>query len=463
MTFPVTVALIALAGWSVTGLLGGTRNELERGGLALILGAATLTVIMFGVGLVGLPIRPIVYLPILGLVALDGLRRLRRDDPTDGPTMRELVLPHHPVIAWPVIVLVVVLLAIIFARCAYLPNRLYDSITSFDLLGKTIAAEGVFRVSLFDYTPIARGGSYPPFTALTFAWGYATGLSTAGQALILPLTGFFIWLFGFARRFVGPTTAWGLLLLALLTPDLYSFIQLPLTNMAVTVFVALTLLYFFAGMSERGGQEIRISAISAALIVWSRADGVAFVLGAWMVLIGWRPGPVSLWRRLLYGVPAVAVLLGWQLFAETTLGGGGAGRFTSSIFWDGTRLGILIEEAALFLFHINSMGVVVWAFGLALLSYIVFRRGRTAGAGPLYLAIGLSLVVYLAIYYQIDPIRQDPLPALMRSSFRRGITALVVPMWFGILMSPIGGFVRRDLGTRFSRRRPISDASPASP
>ncbi len=448
MIYLLAVLLVLLAGWSVTGMTGGTRNPIERLGLSALLGMGLLTGLMFVLGRVGLSIAPNIYLTALGLFAIDGLRRIvwRREA---GTRFRDLIRPRHPVFVIPVIATLLLILAIIVLRSVYLPNVLYDSLTAFDLLGKIIAREEVFRVSLFGYTQIARGGSYPPFPALTFAWGYACGLPTANAAMALPVLAFASWLWGFARRFMGATSAFSLLLLAFLSPDFYTWTHLPVANFAVTIYAAPALLYVFAGLRERSFREICIAILSAVLLVWSRAEGAVFVAGGTLVLMvyGWRAGFGLRW--LPYLILPAAVFLLWQHYATTTLGGAGAGRFTGHLFWDPERASYLVSQAMFFLSHARAMGFSFTFLVLALLSHLVARR---MGTGPILLGALGSLALYCLIYYQIDPAKQDPLPALMQSSFRRGITAFTVPFWFAGLLSPLGGWLRRVLGRLFATR-----------
>ncbi len=456
MIYALAVALIVLAGWSITGIIGGTRNVIERVGLSILLGMGLLTGLMFLLGFAGFPIAPIVYLPALALFAVDGLRRMimrgRRATDRDvrpgatAPSLLDLLRPRQPVIAVPVLVLLAFLMAVMIARATYLPNHLYDSLTAFDLLGKIIAIEERFRVSLFDYTQIARGGSYPPFPALTFAWGYGCGLSDATCAMVLPLVAFAAWLFGFARRFVGAMSAWTFVLLTYASPDFYSWIHLPVANFAVTIFAAPALLYLFAGIRERSIREVMLATVAAVFLVWSRAEGAAFVAGGTLTLLifGRRAGLGLRWFPYAL-FPAVVFVL-WQVYATSNLGGVGSARFTDHLFWDGDRLAYLLREGGYLLFYPRGMGFSVWLLAGAIVAHTVTRR---SGAGPVALASIGSLVLYLAVFYQIDPVKQDPLPALLGSSFRRGITAYVAPFWFVVLLSPLGVWGRRVLGRMF--------------
>ena len=70
-------------------------------------------------------------------------------------------------------------------------------------------------------------------------------------------------------------------------------------------------------------------------------------------------------------------------------------------------------------------------------------------AGPLLAATFLSLGAYALLFYQTDPVGQDPLVELLMSSYRRGIIVFVLPMWMAVLLSPMGTTCRRILGSLF--------------
>jgi hypothetical protein len=441
------VALLVLAGWGVAG--GLRAHAAERIGISALLGMGGLTLLMMLLHLAGLPISPLVYLPALVLLAAPGAVRLTRGARPGVDRQRRVGRGplRHPVPAISAVALLASLLAVAVARAVYMPNTYYDSITAFDLLGKTIAAEKVFRVSLFDYTSLARGGSYPPFTALTFAWGYQCGLPSAGAAMVLPLLSFLVWIFGLARRFMGTTSALGLLLLAMLSPDFYTWCHLPLTNFPVAAFAAPAVLYLPLALRGGGSRELAIAAASGAFAVWTRAEAAAFVAGGFLALAGFGRGLRRATGSVVFAAPAVVLGLAWQLYVRETLGVSGADRFVPHLFWDAERAAFLLQHGLRLFFRVPSMGIVSFVFVAGLLSHVVARRG---GAGPLAAALAAALAFYLALFYQADPLTQDPLESLLYSSYRRGLTAFVVPMWVAASISPLGAWVRRTVGALFS-------------
>lgn len=463
MWFLPGVALVTLAGWAIAGWLGGTRNAIERLGASMLLGLGLVTMSMFFWGLVGAPIAPVVYLPPVAIVAVEGARTAFLAVRSARGTgvwrrFRALGVPRHLLFIAPALLLIGVLLLVVGARGWLLPNRFYDSLTTFDLLGKVIAAEGVFRVSLFEHTNISRGGSYPPFTALFFAFAYDMGATSMTRSILVPYGAFVLWIFGFARRWMGATSAYWLLAVCLVSPDFNSFLQLPLTQLPVAAFAGGALVYLHAALGATDAapgiagrrRALAMSAVFLVLATWTRADAGVFVLGAWLAVLVYGRGRVPMWTRLAYGVPAVGLTLAWQAYAANVLGESGAGRFVEHLFWDWPRMRyLLVISAQLLLAAPQAFGLAGLALVVALVSHATARRA----VGPLALATVLALVVYTLMYYQVDPDRQDPLPALMRSSYRRGVTAFILPMWMIFLISPVGVWGRRVLGRMFGRRR----------
>ncbi len=449
MMVALALGLLWLAGWSVTGMTGGAANRVERAGLALLFGYGLLSLLMFLLHLAGFPIAPHVYVPALAIFALDGARRLTRRRESAGPSLRSIFAFPHPVVSLAGGGILLFLLAVITARCLYLPNTIYDSITGFDLLGKVIAKEEVFRVSLFDYSGIARRGIYPPFVALTLAWGYQASIPSSMMMMIAPLLAFLLWLFGFARRYLGGTSALGLLILALLSPDFYTWCQLPATQVPVMAFGALFFGYILAAGWDRAPRALLSAALAGLFLAWSRPDAIVFIAAGGLGLLTYRRDPNFGLRALAIVVPALLLFGLWQFYAARVLGEAGASRMILVPFWDAERVRITIRQGLRFLFHPLAMGFTGYAFLLAIASQLISRRPGLGLEARLPLA---TLGLYWILFYQTDPVGQDPLAGLMATSYRRGITALVVPMWFACLVSPVGVRARRTLGALFAPR-----------
>jgi len=477
--YAVTLILLVLSGSSLVARLGGVRNRIEWLGLSILFGGGLVTASVMLAHLAGAPIRPWVYLPVLGLFALDGARLLRRAVKGRAPSLGVLLRPRHPVVAAATWIVLAVVLTVIWSRILLLPNRFYDSLTSFDLFARAVAAEGRFRVSLFDYMTI-RGAVYTPHATTTFAWGYQCGLPDAALAMALPAAGFTLWLFGFARRFFGATTSYGLLALAFTSPDFNSFTFYPLTNGFVTMYAAVALLYAFAAArgstmgNAADGEEpstpaetraaTRIAWVASIFAVWSRAEALVFVLAVSLVLfVSGRRADSRTKRWLPFAIlgSAMGLVAAWNAYTGHVLEASGAERVILRPFWDAERVRVLIMGAPMVASWVPSMGLATWA-SLASVVFLVVQRWRAArgprgteertGQGTIawyWGALGVALASYALLFYQADPAAQDSLESLLRSSFRRGVTAFVVPMWFGVLVSPLGVRVRRELGCRF--------------
>jgi hypothetical protein len=262
---------------------------------------------------------------------------------------------------------------------------------------------------------------------------------------------FLVWIFGFARRWMGAASAWFLVAACLTSPDFNSYLQLPLTQLPVAAFAGAGLLHLHGALG-RGAfsrRQLWLSALFLVLAAWTRADAAVFVVGAWLAV--WIFGKhVPRLDRVLFGLPVVAVTFAWQAYAASVLGESGAGRFVPYPFWDADRMSFLLASAARLL--CTAPGVFGLA-GVAVIAALVSHAAARRSVGPLAVATLGTLVVYTLMYYQTDPLRQDPLPALMTSSYRRGVTAFVLPMWMIAFLSPGGVWIRREVGRLFGGRR----------
>jgi hypothetical protein len=477
MIYLGSMLLLTLAGWSITGLLGGTRGQVERLGLSVLVGVGVSTVVAWGLDVVGVRVHPGVVLLVLAPAILDGGRRLWRGLDVDGAVRawgRELRSPH-PVVAVALLLLLLFLLGTIAGRTLILPNRFHDSITAFALLGKAIAHEGTYATDLFEHTRLARGGTYPPLAAYTFAWGETTGLAEPTAAMLVPVLGFVAWMFGAARRTLGATGALAVVVAAFLVPDLYGYVHLPLTNAFVAMYGAMALVY----ASTRAPRATALTVVAGILAAWSRADALALVAGSALAvaLPGWRktaPGPDPLvvdaarnrWGRRLGRaaavlVPATLLLVLWSWWIEGVVGASVTGRLDLVPDWNPDRARYLLTEATGLAFNVWTMGIVMPAALVAVLSALVPAvRRRWGPTSPVFVRLSAgtvaALLLYTVFYYHVDPETQDPLAVLLGSSYRRGLTAFVVPLVLAVALSPAGTALRRALGPRL--RRPQSAA-----
>jgi hypothetical protein len=298
-------------------------------------------------------------------------------------------------------------------------------------------------------------------------------LPDASLAMALPTLGFVLWLFGFARRSLGATSSYGLLALCFVSPDFNSFTFYPLTNGFVTLYAAVALLYAYeAARGVRG--LMGIVWVACLWAVWSRAEAAVFVTAVVAMLLIARPAGDgggrgrSLERVIPWAILGSAALLivAWNAYTATTMDASGTDRLIPRPYWDAARAKILVLGASTVVSWIPSMGLATWAAIVSIASFGVrrLRRSRAQEDSPrrigrvdpvltLWAGIGIAFVLYALLFYQADPRAQDSLESLLRSSFRRGVTAFVVPMWFAALLSPPGVWTRRVLAIRFARVR----------
>lgn len=458
ITFPLAILAVVLAGAACTRWFKVATNKAEFLGLSVLLGSGVVTLLMFGTHALGFALEPRVYGGPVLLFALAGVAGLLRGEPLVG--WRALCRPSSLVAALPFQLLTAFLVVVALARGLLIPNRFYDSITSFDLLGSIMAREEVFRISLFDTTTLAQGGgTYPPFTALSFAWGYQCGAVDSTHTILLPFVGFLFWIYGAARRRMGATSATALLAACLASPDFFAYLSTPLSNVAVAAYGALALFYANEAARLRRDRPLWLSGAALVLVAWTRTDGLAVALGVVFALFVVRGAVRSWWRPFLVPLPALALALSWEWFASNVLGRGGTSRLTMAMGWDAARLRVLVAGMGIFGLYPASMGFSSWGFVPALVSWWATRRAEDR---VLWVATLVSFLAYTAFFYFVNPETQADLQSLLRSSYRRGLTAFVVPFWLAAFLSPLGGWVRARGAELFGVSRPAPPASPSS-
>ena len=117
------------------------------------------------------------------------------------------------------------------------------------------------------------------------------------------------------------------------------------------------------------------------------ADAIVFGLGGFVMLLVWGRR-VGWFLRLLYPVVPLLVVVAWDAWTATAIGGEGSSRFAPGLFWDPARLRLLLGGATRLLFTTGSMGTaIVTGMGSQWNNSDVLYVGRS-GTGELTIAAG---------------------------------------------------------------------------
>lgn len=318
-------------------------------------------------------------------------------------------------------------------KCLYFPTFDRDSLTGFDTIGYTIAREHTFRgLSFFraDYMPhIHDAGSYityAPLTQLSYAFVYLLGAETSKLVPACMYLFFLVAFYGVMRRVVCRTCAAVGTFLLMITPELMAFSSLSATNVIHAVFASLGILYVSLWFRERHRRDLLMGSLLLGFNVWTRTDGVVFLLAA-VLVVGIDALRRRCWRPLLPVLCAFLPLLFWALFCRMS------GFYSESIailhlFWDAEKLRTILRGFQALCLDTQLFGIsfLFFAFTLPFNGWFTWRRRDNAA---LLCLIALSLLAYMALLYQID-YKWDSIYNVLTHSAKRFLFCFLPLAWF---------------------------------
>jgi hypothetical protein len=369
-------------------------------------------------------------------------------------------------------------------QVAILPERNYDAIVGYDLVGKILAAEGKLRSSIFDRIVYNAQSVYAPFTSTNNGFGYL--FFEAVPRLWVPwlLVGFLLAFGSWVRRRTGSATLAALATFLVLLPQALltqgaTEARPDLPSMVYTAFAALVVIDLFRGRGGYGAPTVLILVATTA-----RTENILFgvALAAACFLV--RPSPPGRWRVVGMVLVPTAFFLFWNLaFVKGLIGYDPAAHFRRLDFAP-DRVIEIVRRAFAIMAWPQAFGefiVVVVAGPLAWSAWRLARRrargdedrpgalegpGTAAGAtqdpageepvsagttpaaptddvsGKLLLLAGLMFVFYLAFFYAWDP-ELNPLWTMI-DTFKRGFFRFVPLLLVALLaLPPLAGWLRR--------------------
>lgn len=320
-----------------------------------------------------------------------------------------------------------------FTKCLYFPTFDRDSLTGFDTIGYTVAREHTFRgLSLFraDYMPhIHDAGSYityAPLTQLAYAFVYLLGAETSKLVPACMYLFFLVAFYGVMRRVVCRTCAAVGTFFLMITPELMAFSSLSATNVIHAVFASLGILYLSLWFRERQRRDLLMGSLLLGINVWTRTDGVVFLLAA-LLAVGIDALRRHCWRPLLPLLCAFLPLVFWALFCHV------AGFYSESIvlthlFWDPEKIRTILRgfHALCLDTHLFGISFLFFAFTLPFNSWFTLRHRDNAA---LLFLIVVSLLTYMVMLYQID-YTWDSIYNVLTHSAKRFLFCFLPLVWF---------------------------------
>ena len=349
-------------------------------------------------------------------------------------------------------------------QIAILPERNYDALVGYDLVGKVMAYEGAYVSSVFQRITYNAQCVYAPFTAANIGFGYLFH-PIIQRLWVTLLIGAFLVLFH--RRVLwwsGSRTAASLALLLFFLPRVVlTQATVGMTDLPSMVFTALALFAVIDHLRGEGGVAPAVPMILAA----STARTENFLLGGAMAVVviaaGWRarrgrapevPEPMdrridrqlgrrlARWRGAWILVVPVLFFLFWNfLVVRARMGYDPAAHFTppgvdpAKMIEVITRAFQIIGMRAAFghFWVLIPIAVLIWIAGRA-------RKGGESASvgtptGPLLLVLGLMFLAYLPFFYLWDPVL-NPLWT-MEHTFKRGFMRFMPGIVAAVCCAPL--------------------------
>jgi hypothetical protein len=325
-----------------------------------------------------------------------------------------------------------------FAKCIYFPTFDRDSIAGFDFIGKAIAHEGtIHRMSLYTdpsfYESARRAGSYITYTPLTqcsYAYVYMAGAASSKIVNALHYLSFILVFYGVLRRFASPTLTAAATFFTFITPEMIGFSSMSTTNVLHAYYASMGVLFFVAWHCKKENSLLFISGILLALNIWTRNEGIVF-LGACCCVLLWQTIRVKqlteVKRLAIFALAGIVPFVLWSIFLRVN------DMVSAQIiifkpFWDPEKAGVILKEAwALFLSR-QYYGLTFIVFAIAILINVVNIVKKGDHAVTLTVTL-LSLTFYTVLVYQIDYV-WDSVLNVMRHSYKRYLFCFVPLAWF---------------------------------
>jgi hypothetical protein len=447
--YAIGILLVFLVGYLTVFNLSTLTSRLERIGLAFPVGMGAVTAVMALMDICGIP------LAAPQLLAADAVLAL---------ALAALLIPKRKKVAealgrsvdfggfnfvWLLLLAVVVWIEYAnFQKCMFFPTYDRDSLAAFDTMGFVAAQEHTYgAMSIFagDYMPgIHAPGSpiaYYPLVQLAYTYVYALGAETSKIVPALTYLSFLVAFYGALSRLTSRTAAMAATLFTLMAPDMLAFSSLSGTNVVNAVYASLGLIYVLWWKESGETQRLALGALLLAINVWSRAEGLAFVLAAGALVL-YACLRTRKWKPLaIIASCAVPVVL-WQVYTRV-FGMTLESAVITHPYFDGEKLSTVAGGAWALLTNTAYYG---WTFPVLLAAVLAdawfMVRRRNGDAAKLF-AIVCAMALYFAVLYQID-YKWDSISNVLSYSAKRFMFCFVPLAWYFVATSgPVKGLMTK--------------------
>jgi hypothetical protein len=436
MLYPAMLLTLAL-GLAFVHCLPGKFSAVEKAGLAFPLGMALQVLLMLFTDQAGIPLKalPLLLGEALLLAALCLFICRKRRENIPRTIIPPSLSPGNINLVWLLFIVAIVCMECMnLAKCLYFPPSDGDSLAGFETIGYIAAREHTLKgLSIFDssYMPGIHGPAsyitYAPLVQLSYAYVYALGAETSKIIPALMYLSFLTAFYGATSRAAGRTAAAAATFFVLMTPEMLAFSSLSMTNVIHAVFASLGVIYMALWFRERERKDLLLCGALLGGNILCRTEGIVFTAAVLLLLAAdafrtrqYRP---FLQTALLALVPLAV----WTLYTKIN------GLYAESIaitrpFLDAAKAATIRTYVWRLYTNVQFYGWSFAAFAAAFLANLWFLVRRRDSLG-LLLAIGLSMLFYLLVIYQID-YTWDAMENVLAYSVKRFFFCFIPLLWY---------------------------------
>jgi hypothetical protein len=325
----VGLVLVLAFGLSITLYLARHSALLERLALSYCLGWGFLTLLMFCVSVVGLPLSfstiatPLVIITVILAGVWWRIEGKRLDDLKFDPgralrgiaqTLRGLSVLQRALVGF-----VSLFLFYSLAMASYWPVHWWDAVTLYDLRARVFVDTRSIQETALRVDDPKYVMSLPPMTSLAHAWIYLAGGANPKFFYTFLFASLLIISYHFMRQYcseLGGLTFTALLSSTFIFVDHSSHAY---TNLPFACYYALATVYLYRWMLQRKTAHMIVAGLSLGLSAWVRAESEAFFLGYLAVVMLYSVKRRTYLAPLAFALLYLSIEPIWALYLSRAL------------------------------------------------------------------------------------------------------------------------------------------------
>jgi len=424
--------IVFILGLAVVRTFAGKLSVLLTAGVAFPVGFGMNAFVMFGLNVIHMPVSNMYIVLAMDtvLVLVFATYLCYRTRPW-APFLQwwqwlrhtsvALLKRFHP--AWVLLAGAVIwLVCAVLMQAFFWPVFIYDSITGFDFVAKTVLSEGTLNSSIFDpeYPLYTLRSLYPPLVALSFAFMYGIGFASSHGVVALFYASMAVSFYGLLRLYTTHFAAALFTLLLIVTPEYASFSVLSSSNPVCAYYVSVGLLCLYVAYERNLSAYGTLGMLLIILALWTRPEAVVFAAfaGAFALWTGIRKHAYT--KPVIFGIICLVVFAGWQLYVRLVLPVHLPDTTIPVVEFDTGKLLRMLGKVADVTFNTRYYGVVVYLFFAIMLINVrnmIVYRDRLA----LLLLVCGGWAIYTLVFYGIDTDFRPGATNWIEDAYRRGL------------------------------------------